>query len=314
MLMDVSKISATALITAFARAYHATHDTPKIIDDYLANQMLTDDERTFFGQNLAEALKFFNPEFAASCPDQATALDWVMKVQNAPITISRSRYTEDSLELAVKQGVEQYVILGAGMETFAFRQPEMMKRLHVFEVDHPATQAFKQKRLAELGWGIPTQLSFVPMDFSKESLAEALKRSPYNPRAVSFFSWLGVTYYLAKDVVLNTLRAIADIAPAGSTIIFDYIDTDALVPERVAKRMQLMQEIVRRVGEPMKANFDPSTLGRDLESIGLRLKENLGPSDIEERYFASRSDGYHAFEHVHFAWAVVKLNPGNIEL
>jgi methyltransferase (TIGR00027 family) len=304
--MEENRVSITALLTAYARAYHATYDTPKIFDDYLAIQLFTEEERTYFGQNLAEALKFFNPEFAASCPDQAAALAWVMRVQNAPITISRARYTEDSLELAVNQGVQQYIILGAGMETFAFRQPEMMKRLHVFEVDQPAMQAFKRNRLAELGWELPAQLRFVPVDFSKESLTAALQRSSYNPQKVSFFSWLGVTYYLTKDVVLDTLHSIAGVAPAGSAVIFDYIDTEAFVPERAAKRMQLMQEIVRRVGEPMKANFDPSTLATDLENVGLRLKENLGPSDIEDRYFKGRTDGYHAFEHVHFAWAVVE--------
>jgi O-methyltransferase involved in polyketide biosynthesis len=143
------------------------------------------------------------------------------------------------------------------------------------------------------------------VDFTKESLVTALKRSTYDLQTLSFFSWLGVTYYLTCDMVFDTLRSIADIAPAGSTIIFDYLDTDAFVPERAAKRVQRMQEIVRRAGEPMKTGFDPSTLAADLASIGLRLHENLGPSAIEERYFQGRTDGYHAFEHVHFAWAVV---------
>jgi methyltransferase (TIGR00027 family) len=305
--MGISQVSATALITAYARAYHATHDTPRIFDDYLAKQILTEGERAFLGQNLAEALKFFDPEMAASCPDQATALDWVMKVQNGPITISRARYAEDSLEWAVNhQGVEQYVILGAGLETFAFRQPAMMKRLQVFEVDHPGTQAFKQNRLAELGWEIPSGLHFVPVDLAKESLAEALKQSSYNPQKVSFFSWLGVTYYLTKAVVLSTLRVIAAVAPAGSTVVFDYIDAEAFSPGRAAKRMQRMQAIVERVGEPMRANLESLSLAAELEEIGLRLKENLRPGDIEERYFQGRTDGYHAFEHVHFAWAVVE--------
>jgi methyltransferase (TIGR00027 family) len=303
--MEKSTVSATALITAFARAYHATHDTPKIFDDYLAGEILTEDECIFFGKNLAEALKFFNPELAASNPDQKTALDWVMKVQNAPITISRARYTEDCLGLAIKQGVEQYIILGAGMETFAFRKPELMERLHVYEIDHPATQTFKQQRLAELGWEIPDRLEFVPADFSKEKLAVVLKRSSYDPEKCSFFSWLGVTYYLSEDIVWDTLCSIGTIASKGSSVVFDYIDTEGFDPGKAAKRMQLMQAIVQRVGEPMKANFDPYTLGNDLENIGLRLEENLSPTEIEERYFNNRADGYHAFEHVHFAWAAV---------
>lgn len=303
--MEQSTVSATALITAFARAYHATHDAPKIFDDYLAEKILTKEEFAFFGKNLADALRFFNPELAASNPDQATALDWVMKVQNAPITISRARYAEDCLELAIKHGVEQYIILGAGMETFAFRKLEMMERLHVYEVDHPATQAFKQQRLSELGWEIPSHLEFVPVDFSKEKLADVLKRSSYDPDKNAFFSWLGVTYYLSKGTVLDTLRSIRAIAPRESTVVFDYIDSEGFDPAKAAKRMQLMQAIVERVGEPMKAHFDPATLGKELGAIDLRLEENLSPTEIEERYFKNRTDDYHAFEHVHFAWAAV---------
>ncbi len=304
--MEPSQVSTTALITAYARAYHAMHDTNKIFDDYLAEQILTEGEQAFFGQNLTAALNFFNPDLAATTPDQATALDWVIKVQNGPITLSRARYTEDSLAWAVKhQGVEQYVILGAGLETFAFRQAALMQRLHVFEIDHPATQAFKQNRLAELGWEIPGGLHFLPVDLARENLAKALQQSVYDPQKVSFFSWLGVTYYLTKAIVLNTLQAIAAMAPAGSSVVFDYIDPEAFIPDRAAPRMQRMQAIVARVGEPMRTSLEPLSLAADLEKMGLRLKENLSPADIEARYFQGRTDGYRAFEHVHFAWAVV---------
>ena len=168
---------------------------------------------------------------------------------------------------------------------------------------HPGLQA---QRLAELGWDVPpAHLHFVPLDFTQESLAAALRRSPYDPQVASFFSWLGVTYYLTREVVFDTLRAIAGIAPAGSLIIFDYMDPDAFVPERAAKRMQRMQAIVRQAGEPMKAGFDPARLAADLEAMGLRLQEDLSPADIEERYFRGRADGYHAYEHVHFAQVAV---------
>lgn len=304
--MEENKVSMTALLTAYARAYHATHDTPKIFDDYLAQQLFTEEERAFYEQGLAESLKFYDPELATASPDQATALAWYMQLQGGPVTLSRSRYAEDCLAEAVQQGVQQYVILGAGLDTFAFRQPELMKRLQVFEIDQPATQAFKQKRLTELGWELPAQLHFVPVDFSKEGLAAALQRSAYDPQKASFFSWLGVTYYLTQAVMLDTLRAIATVALAGSTVVFDYMDADAFVPEKAAKRMQRMQEIVRRVGEPMEANFDPAILAASLEQAGLRLMENLSPVEIQDRYFQGRTDRYRAFEHVHFARARVQ--------
>jgi O-methyltransferase involved in polyketide biosynthesis len=104
---------------------------------------------------------------------------------------------------------------------------------------------------------------------------------------------------------LETLRSIRATASEGSTVVFDYIDSDGFDPARAVKRMQLMQAIVGRVGEPMKTYFNPGTLEAELESVNLRLKENLSPSEIEERYFKDRTDDYHAFEHVHFACAVV---------
>lgn len=303
--MEENQVSITALVTAYARAYHAKNDSPKIFNDLLADHLFKEEERSYLGHNLAESLKFFDPERAMSCPDQATALAWVMQSYNGPTTLSRSRYVEDSLAELVNQGVEQYVILGAGLDTFAFRQPELIKQLRVFELDHPATQAFKRQRLTEIGWEFPEQLHLIPVDFTKEGLAEVLKHSPYDPQVLSFFSWLGVTYYLPRDVVFNKLRQIAGIAPSGSMIIFDYLDTNAFDPKKASKRVQLTQEIVRRAGEPMKTGFDPSTLAEDLEGIGFHLRENLSPSDIEERYFKGRTDDYHASEHTYFAWVEV---------
>jgi methyltransferase (TIGR00027 family) len=303
--MEENKASMTAVLTAYARAYHATHDHPKIFDDYLANELFTEAERAYFGKGLASSLAFFDPELAAASPDEATTLAWYMRLQGGPVTLSRSRYTEDCLAAAVRRGVRQYVILGAGLETFVFRQPELMKQLHVFEVDHPATQAYKQNRLAELGWSVPPNLHFVPVDFSSESLAAALHRSAYDPGKAAFCSWLGVTYYLTREAVLDTWRALASLAPAGSAIIFDYLEADAFVPGRAAHRVLKMQEIVRNVGEPMKAGFDPAALAADLAQAGLRLEENLSPADIQARYFSGRTDGYRAFEQMHFARAGV---------
>jgi methyltransferase (TIGR00027 family) len=304
--MEKNKVSLTALLTAYARAYHAAHDDPKIFGDFLAYQFFTEEERLELEKNLAESLKFFDPERAASCPDQAAALAWYMRIQGCSTTLSRSRYTEDCLEEALLQeGVNQYVILGAGMDTFAFRRPDLAGRLEIFEIDHPLTQAFKLSRLKELGWEIPAQLHFIPADFTKETLAESLRQSPYDPREISFFSWLGVTIYLTRAEVFATLRAIAGIAPAGSSLVFDYMDTNAFIPGKAAKQAQLMQEIVRKVGEPLKGGFDPTALASDLAGTGLLLHANLSPSDIEERYFQGRTDGYHAFKHIHLAHAVV---------
>ncbi len=303
--MPKTQVSITALVTAFSRAYHSMNDSPKIFDDFLAPQMFTAEDHAYFNLNLAKSLEFFDPEFAATGPDQPTALARVMQIQNCPITLSRSRYTEDSLEAAVKQEARQYVILGAGLDTFAFRRPDLLKNLQIFEIDHPATQNDKRRRISELGWEIPVELHFVPIDFSKDNLAAALKNSAYDPSLRSFFSWLGVTYYLTREIIFDTLRAIAGITPAGSIVVFDYMDMDALIPEKVAKRTQLMQEVVRRAGEPMKTGFDPPALAVELAALRLQLEEDLSPVEIEDRYFKGRSDDYHVSEHIHFARVVV---------
>jgi O-methyltransferase involved in polyketide biosynthesis len=116
---------------------------------------------------------------------------------------------------------------------------------------------------------------------------------------------LGVTYYLSRDAVFATLQAITRLAPKGSTLIFDYMDADSFIPERAAKRTQMMHTTARQVGEPMKTGFDPLTLAADLDRVGFELLENLAPAEIETRFFQGRADDYHAFEHVHFARAVV---------
>ena len=303
--MEENQAGITALITAYARAYHATHDTPKIFDDFMADALYTPAEHAAFDQNLAGLLKIIDPELAAAQPDRETALARVIQIHNGPITLSRSRYCEDCLEEAIRQGVGQYVILGAGFDTFAFRRPELAGRLQIFEADHPVTQAQKRQRIAAAGWELPPHLHFVPLDFNQEGFSGALLRSAYDPHKLSFFSWLGVTYYLTREVILATLQAIAGLSLSGSPLVFDYIDANAFSSEKAGKRIQLMQGIARMVGEPMKTGFEPLSLAGELQASGLRLVESLDPQEIEARYFQNRADAYHAFEHVHFARAVV---------
>jgi methyltransferase (TIGR00027 family) len=301
MPMKEDHVSLTAIMTAYLRAYHAMNDTPKIFDDFLAFQLIPEERRALIEQGLAKALQIPVPENGLARSGQAAApLRSLLQAMGLPHVLSRSRYAEDNLELAVQQGVGQYVILGAGLDTFAFRRPDLLRQVQVFEVDHPATQAFKRNRLAELKWDIPSHLHFVPVDFTKESLADALRGTSYDVQTKSFFSWLGVTMYLTRDEVFATLRSIADMAPAGSAVIFDYF-----VPEEDTPHMKEMREGLRKIGEPMKTTLDPSTLAVELERVGLRLHENASPSDIQERYFQSRTDGYQASHHVRFAWAVV---------
>lgn len=304
--MEPNQAGVTALVTAYARAYHATHDSPKIFDDFLADQYYSAGEHTEFNQNLTGLLHLVDPAMAARQPEPATALARVMQLHLGPITLSRSRYTEDCLEEAVRQSARQYVILGAGFDTFAFRRPDLLDYLRVFEVDHPVTQAMKYQRITAAGWQTPAQLHFAPIDFNREDLQDALRHTPYDPRQASFFSWQGVTFYLPCEAVFATLRSIAEAAPAGSQVIFDYMDHAAFNLETAGKRIRLMQQIASMVGEPIQTGFDPRRLGDELALAGFDLIETLSPDQIEACYFLNRADDYHAFEYVHFARATVR--------
>jgi|ERR1035437_706791 methyltransferase (TIGR00027 family) len=284
--MNENQASFTAIMVAYMRAYHSMHGIPKIFDDFLAYDLIPEEKRALIEQYLIEqnmtcSQQLNDSEYAASHSNQTINSESLMQEthRNAGVFISRAQYAEDSLEKAVEQGVKQYVILGAGMDTFAFRQPEMMVKLEVFEVDHPATQEFKLQRLVELEWEHPAKLHFIPIDFTKESLVTALiSSSSYDPQIKTFFNWLGVTYFLTRDEVFTTFRSIREIAPANSTIVFDYLDTDAYIPEKSSPQMQKTLEYLRKIDEPMITGFNPLTLGDELTCLGFSLRENLSPT------------------------------------
>jgi methyltransferase (TIGR00027 family) len=302
--MTQKQAGVTALVTAYARAYHATHDSDKIFNDFLADQLFSPQEHAFFNQSIAGMLNLVAPELAAENLEPEEALALVMQLMNGPTTLSRSRYTEDCLEEAVLGGIRQYVILGAGMDTFAFRQPEWAKELEVFEVDHPVTQAMKLERVKRAVWTLPDTLHFLPVDFQTQDLAEVMRLSGYSSKIPGFYSWLGVTYYLDLVSVQNTLREIVEVSPPGSEIVFDYMSLDALDPGKASRQEKATREVVSQSGEPFKTFLDPAELRDLLTTLGWMLMEDLSPAEIESRYFSGRSDRYHASGHVHFARAV----------
>lgn len=306
--MEKNIVSRTSLIMAYCRGYHAKYDIPKIFDDFLAYQLLGEENRTYFDKLLTLPLpqvEIFDPFFAATNPNQKSILAWAMeRLTPLALTVCRAQYTENNLRQAIKQGVRQYVILGAGLDTFAFRHPELADQLQVFEVDHYDTQTYKRNRLTELDWKLPKNLHLIPADFTQENLATILKTSAFDPKSLSFFSWLGGTFYLTCSEVLAMLRSIADISSPGSSVVFDYFDADVLIPGKPSPLLQKSLEDARQHGEPIQSGFDPSRFVTELASIGLRLHEDLSPHDINERFFQGRQDNYHAYELIHLASAI----------
>jgi methyltransferase (TIGR00027 family) len=301
--MDEGRASRTAIATAYFRAHHCAHASPKIFEDSLAGALLSAKELEAMERFLLEGLAKFNPELAQSGADRATRLGYALR--GLVVVLARARYTEDWLAEAMRDGVSQYVVIGAGLDTFALRRPDLQDRLRVIEIDHPATQASKQKRIREAGLTPPPNLHFAPADLEKESLAEVLSRMPYDPARPAFFSWLGVTMYLTGDAIRATLRSLRGSAAAGSQLVFDYLDRAVFEPENQSPPRSRLFEIVRRAGEPMIFGFDPSALGAELAAQGFRLLEDLGPEAQEALYFEGRTDGLRPSGSAHLAHAAV---------
>ena len=201
---------------------------------------------------------------------------------------ARSRYVEDQLAAAVANGVTQYVVLGAGLDTFAYRNP--FPSLRVFEVDFPATQAWKQEMLERAGIAIPENLTFVPLDFEHKALSAGLAEAGFNDQKAAFFGWLGVVPYLTLDAFRSTLSAIAKL-PRGSAVGFDY----AVAPETLSAvgrtAFDALAGRVAAAGEPFQLFFTPEVLASELGRAGFKRFEQMDSDDLNERYFKQRADG-----------------------
>lgn len=264
--------SETALRVAMRRAAHQVLDHPKVFDDPLALRIL----------GLANG--------SADPPDpkwqEETAFSRVLRASLA----GRSRYAEDELHIAVRRGIRQYVVLGAGLDTFACRNPYPEDVLHVFEVDHADTQSWKRSRLKEAGIPIPRSLFFSPVDFERETLGDGLRQAGFDVRKSTFFSWLGVTPYLTKSAVIATLQFAAS-TPAGSGIVFDYMISPSLLDPKARLVLGRLAHRVASAGEPFRTFFDPSSLKTTLRDMGFVRIEEIEPEEMNARYFRERTDG-----------------------
>jgi methyltransferase (TIGR00027 family) len=204
--------------------------------------------------------------------------------------VARSRVAEEALAHAVRRGVRQYVVLGAGLDTFAYRNPYPADGLTVFEVDHPATQAWKRGQLETAGIALPPSLRFVAVDFETQQLGEPLADAGLRADEPAFFSWLGVSMYLTRAAIGATLGYVAGL-PRGSGIVFDY----AVPPAGLSPvRRLVVHALLKRVaaaGEPWKTFFEPRALAAELRALGLTELEDLGPEELNARFFGERSDG-----------------------
>jgi len=264
--------SQTAVRTAMLRAAHYLLDAePKILADPFA--------RPFAGfASDGELLKALN---VLAFPDY---------VRMRTLFALRNRYAEDELAQAVLRGISQYIILGAGLDSFAYRHPDLMRTLEVYEVDHPASQAWKCERVAELGLKTPATLHYVPIDFERETLAEGLEAGGVNRHAMAFFSWLGVTQYLTREAVLRTLGDIAEAAAPGSELIFQFVVPAATLSREEGAVVTALATRAARIGEPWLSFFEPGDLERHLRLTGFSQIVHYGPEQAFQRYLLNRTD------------------------
>ena len=198
---------------------------------------------------------------------------------------ARSRFAEDSLAAAVAGGVRQYVVLGAGLDTFAHRNPFEAEGLKVFEVDHPLTQAWKREQLARAGLSSGS-LVFASVDFERQTLSDGLAAAGFDFGQPVFFSWLGVIVYLTREAVFETLSFVAA-RPPGSQIVFDYGEPVSAYPPAERPFHQARLDRMAALGEPWITRFEPEPLARDLRALGFTLIEDLGPAKIGPRFLGA---------------------------
>jgi methyltransferase (TIGR00027 family) len=211
-----------------------------------------------------------------------------------PITaqvVARARYAEEKLAQAVSKGISQYVIIGAGFDSFCLRRPDFAAGLQIYEIDHPATQQIKQKRLMEILDSSPKGVEFLAVDLEKRTITEALAASSFLKDERAFFSWLGTVPYLSEETIFKVLRDVADFAARGSEIVFDYsIPTSMWAPEERQALVRILWIIERR-GESIRSFFEPDTISDDVSSLGYHIFENISPVELNKKYFYDRSDG-----------------------
>lgn len=215
--------------------------------------------------------------------------------------MARSRYAEDQLEKAIRAGVDQYVLVGAGLDSFAWRRQDLATRLKVYELDHPASQDSKRNRLAQLNISLPRNLEFISVDFENESISDALEKCSYSRERRTFFSWLGTTVYLSRVAVVRTLESILSFAAPGSEIVFDYGISKEFVDSADLLMIEKLERFAARRGEPLISRFDPKTFPQEVCNLGFELVENLSPKKQEERYFYGREDNLRPMPSSYFA-------------
>lgn len=286
--MVENRESITAKLCAFVRAWHSNCVRDKVFDDYLAYD--------FMGkENYDELNDWIKANFHLKSKEES---EYFLNEMFAPIPLSRILFTEKRLHDFAENGKIQYVICGAGADTFSFRNDN--PDIEIFEIDHPDTRRYKLERIKELEWNIPSNVHLVSVDFERERMDSKLIEAGFDVNRKTFFCILGVSYYLSLPVFTETLKQIASVSAADSVLVFDYPHRTGDFPERVHK----LERITADLGEVMQGGFDYNEVSRALYSLGFQIDTYMTPKKIQKTYFENRQDNLRAFENVHLLSAV----------
>ena len=276
--MKYKQKNSTAEATAAMRAAHFLYHQPVVFNDPYALQLTSPALRRvclnrFYGWLLRR--KFISKS---------------LRLITAQV-VARARYAEEKLEQAVSKGISQYVIIGAGFDSFCLRRPDFSPGLQIYEIDHPATQQIKQKRIMEIVDSPPEGVEFLAVDLEKRTTTDALSDSSFLKDERAFFSWLGTVPYLSEDAVFNVLHDLASFAARGSEIVFDYSLPTYMWALKERQALVRIMRIIGRRGEAVKSFFEPDTFPDDVSCLGYHISETISPVELNKKYFSDRSDG-----------------------
>jgi methyltransferase (TIGR00027 family) len=266
----------TAEGALMGRAAHSLHAESPILDDPWAIRLLSSESRVLVQ----------DPSFGTG------GMKWD-GFDTSPLfalNVGALRYAEDEVERCLRTGISQYVILGAGFDTFALRRGDLSDRLRVYEVDHPDVQALKRRRIDDAE-GVPASMpTFVPVDFEETSLQSGLTSSGFDPTLQSVFSWMNTLHYLSANAIEATLLEIAALAAPGSRLVLNYA-CDVPMSGDPRRYLKALESLVGRHGEPMRGGWKPETFERLLDNVGFSPIEHITERELARRYFAGRRDG-----------------------
>jgi methyltransferase (TIGR00027 family) len=266
----IPRPSRTAVLTAVARVLQRTEPRPWVMDDHLALGLAGPEGQALLARLRAEVPRTHLLAFSR----------WICV---------RARYAEDVVEQAAGGGLGQYVILGAGLDSFAYRRADLLDRLRVFEVDHPATQEWKRRRLTAIGVALPAGLVFAPVDFERQTLREGLERAGFDFGLPAIFSWIGVTMYLTLDAIHGTLVTVARCA-AGSRLVLTYNQPPTALTGATAQIAATFAGLAAELGEPFVSRFTQAEIARLLHGHGFGDITDFGPDEARAAYFQGRAD------------------------